>query len=125
MFRAGSAPTVTCAFVAAVVLASIALTACSAPVGGTLSQPSSSSSANSQSSGWQEYANTDGDSSVRAYEDGADYIRVRFSDGSVYLYTYASAGQANIERMKQLARAGTGLNSFIMSNVRKKYESKQ
>ncbi|MDO9557186.1 MAG: hypothetical protein Q7J82_06355 [Coriobacteriia bacterium] len=62
---------------------------------------------------------------MREYEVGPDYIRVRFSDGSVYLYTYASAGESNIERMKQLARSGDGLNSFIMSNVRKKYESKQ
>jgi hypothetical protein len=78
-----------------------------------------------QPSGWQQYADADSDSSVNAYETGPDYIRVLFSDGSVYLYTYASAGQSNIERMKELAAAGDGLTSFIMSNVRSKYESKQ
>lgn len=72
--------------------------------------------------GWQEYADPDGDSSVDAYEIGEDYIRVRFSDGSVYLYTYASAGAPHIERMKELARSGDGLNSYIMNNVKYDYE---
>jgi len=50
------------------------------------------------------YRNLDADSSVVAYEIGADFIRVRFSDGSIYLYTHASAGSRNIEHMKQLAQ---------------------
>jgi curli biogenesis system outer membrane secretion channel CsgG len=76
-------------------------------------------------SGWQAYADPDGDSSVAAYEIGDDYVRVRFSDGSVYLYTYASAGASHVERMKELARSGDGLNSYIMNNVKYDYESKQ
>lgn len=73
----------------------------------------------------QQYANRGGNSGIQAYELGADYIRVRFSDGSVYLYTNASAGSQNIEIMKGLASSGQGLNSFIMKNVRKAYARKE
>lgn len=73
----------------------------------------------------ERYRNIDGDSGVTGYEIGSDYIRVEFSDGSVYLYTYSSAGSHNIEQMKKLAVAGNGLNSFINRNVRKSYERKE
>lgn len=70
------------------------------------------------------YANRGGDSNVVAYESEQDAIAVQFGDGSVYLYTYASAGWASIERMKSLAEAGEGLNSFIQRNVNRAYASK-
>ncbi len=73
----------------------------------------------------ERYKNVGGDSGVTGYEIGSDYIRVQFSDGSVYLYTYASAGSNNIEQMKTLAIAGEGLNAFINRNVRKSYERKE
>jgi hypothetical protein len=72
----------------------------------------------------ERYKNLGGNSSVIAYEIGNDSIKVQFSDGSVYLYTYQSAGLSNIEQMKVLALAGKGLNSFIMRNVRKAYAAK-
>lgn len=71
------------------------------------------------------YRNLRGNSGVRAYELGEDFIRVGFSDGAVYLYTYSSAGTANIEHMKELAKQGYGLNSFISRNVRKAYARKE
>ena len=71
------------------------------------------------------YANLGGDSGITNYEIGPDFIRVQFFDGSIYRYTYASAGSANIEYMKQLALQGHGLNSFIMRNVRKLYAAKE
>jgi len=40
----------------------------------------------------ERYKNIDGDSGVTGYEVGADFIRVQFSTGAVYLYTYESAG---------------------------------
>jgi hypothetical protein len=43
----------------------------------------------------ERYKNLGGDSGVVAYEIGADSIKVGFSDGSLYLYTYGSAGQYN------------------------------
>jgi hypothetical protein len=73
----------------------------------------------------ERYADVDGDSGVYAYECGPDYIRVKFSNGSIYLYTYQSAGSANIEQMKILARNGNGLNRFININVKKMYARKE
>ena len=72
----------------------------------------------------ERYRNRGGDSGIVTYEIGPDSITVKFSDRSVYLYTYQSAGRANIERMKRLAIAGEGLNSFINRCVRKDYASK-
>ncbi len=70
------------------------------------------------------YKNLGGDSGVVAYEIGDDSIKVQFSDGSLYLYNYQSAGSHNIEQMKGLAIAGRGLNSFISRVVKKGYASK-
>ena len=70
------------------------------------------------------YRNVAGNSGVDAYEIGADYITIRFSDGAIYRYTYTSAGQENVERMKGLAQAGLGLNTFISTTVSKLYERK-
>ena len=70
----------------------------------------------------QRYANFGGHSSIYGYEIEPTRIRVMFSDGTVYSYSYASAGINNVERMKQLAMSGQGLNSFIMRNVRNSYE---
>ncbi|MBI5842213.1 MAG: hypothetical protein HZB19_19170 [Chloroflexi bacterium] len=71
------------------------------------------------------YRNSGGDSNVRAFEIGGDSITVQFGDGSIYVYTYQSAGRDNIERMKALAIAGRGLNSFIMRYVKMAYASKR
>lgn len=72
----------------------------------------------------ERYTNIGGDSSVRAFECATDSIIVEFSDGSAYLYTHASCGQNHCEQMKRLARAGDGLNSYIMRNVRRGYARK-
>ena len=72
----------------------------------------------------ERYRNRGGDSGIVAYEKGPDSITVKFSDGSVYLYTNQSAGSANIEHMKRLAITGEGLNSFINRWVKKGYARK-
>ena len=59
------------------------------------------------------------------FEIGNDYIRVQFNDNSVYLYTNSSAGPHNINKMKQLAQSGEGLNAFINTTVRKSYARKE
>ena len=71
------------------------------------------------------YRNIAGNSGVRAYEIGPDYITIEFSDGASYRYTYASAGEENVERMKGLAQAGQGLNTFISTSVSQLYERKE
>ena len=72
----------------------------------------------------ERYANNGGDSNVAAYEIELSSIKVQFRDGGIYVYTNQSAGSVNIEQMKQLARAGKGLNSFIGRVVRNGYASK-
>ena len=69
----------------------------------------------------ERYLNIDGDSGVSGYEIGVDFIRVQFSTGAIYLYTYASAGQDKIEQMKVLAQTGNGLNAFINTHARRSY----
>lgn len=72
----------------------------------------------------ERYWNASGRSGVVAYEIAPDSIKVEFSDGGVYLYSYASAGRRNIERMKILAATGRGLSTFIVRHVREAYEAK-
>ena len=69
----------------------------------------------------ERYKNIDGESGVLEYENGTDYIRVRFFTGKIYRYTYESAGSHNIEHMKVLAQSGEGLNAYINTHVRKMY----
>ena len=59
------------------------------------------------------YGNRHGNSGIAAYETGARFIRIRFTSGSVYLYTYNSAGEDDIEEMKALAKEDEGLTRFI------------
>lgn len=73
----------------------------------------------------ERYKNLGGGSSIIGYESGQDFIRVQFSDNSIYLYTYASTGSHYIEKMKHLASDGQGLNSFIGTTVRKKFARKE
>jgi len=70
------------------------------------------------------YRNLGVRSGVVAYDEGPDWIRVRFSDGSVYLYTYASAGRLQVEEMKRPARQGEGLNAYINRFVKGLYACK-
>lgn len=72
----------------------------------------------------ERYKNLGGDSGVSAYEIGDDSITVQFNDGAVYLYTNRKPGSAKLEKMKLLAVAGEGLNSYINTDVKSDYESK-
>lgn len=73
----------------------------------------------------ERYKNLSGDSGVAAFETGADFIRVRFTDGAVYRYDRRSTGARNVEQMKRLARIGQGLATFINKNVRHAYAMKE
>lgn len=72
----------------------------------------------------QRYSNLSGRSGVSAYKTGGDYIDIQFVDGSVYRYTYSSAGINEVEKMKTLAASGKGLTSFINKYVRENYAMK-
>jgi hypothetical protein len=101
------------------------VSATSSTASSTTNAPTTEKSQESQSPRWEDYADIDGDSGIDAYQIGPDYIRVRFDTGSVYVYTYTSAGRSDIEAMKALARSGDGLLSYIMRNAKYDYESKQ
>ena len=73
----------------------------------------------------EHYKNLSGGSGIVAYESGPDFIRVQFASGSIYLYTYESAGSENIELMKELASMGEGLNSSINIAVRSNYARRE
>ncbi len=70
----------------------------------------------------EKYRNSSG-SGVYNYEIGNDYISVKFSGTSrVYTYSYRKAGSHHVEKMKSLARSGSGLNSYINNFVKYKYD---
>ena len=71
----------------------------------------------------ERYLNAGGDSGISAYELGSEYVSVKFSNtGKVYTYSYSRAGKWHVDQMKILAKAGSGLNSYIMRNVQKLYD---
>jgi hypothetical protein len=69
------------------------------------------------------YANRGGNSNVQSYEIGNDFIAVKFKGTSkIYVYSYSSAGSYNVDRAKQLAENGSGLNSHNNSNMKNDFE---
>lgn len=72
----------------------------------------------------QPYANRGGNSGVQSFQLASTSITVGFKDGSQYLYDHSATGQNNVERMKQLATSGQGLNEFINRQVRTMYARK-
>lgn len=71
------------------------------------------------------YKNLGRDSTIIAYKNGDDYIKVQFRKGYWKLYTYTnmSAGSSVIQHMQSLAERGQGLNSYIIKN-KPQYASK-
>lgn len=72
----------------------------------------------------QRYRRLSGESGVLAYQPAPRAIRVRFVDGREYTYSHDSAGEAHVEEMKRLARAGRGLSGYISKFVKNRYASK-
>lgn len=70
----------------------------------------------------ESYRNSGGDSGVSEYEIGSDYIKIKFSGTArIYTYSYRSAGSNHVEKMKNLARSGSGLNGYVNTYVKFKY----
>jgi len=68
-----------------------------------------------------------GGSGVARYEDGPDFIKVQFRHGrgDIYVYDYEVPGIADVERMKALAAAGSGLSTYISQHVGNRYRRKE
>jgi hypothetical protein len=65
------------------------------------------------------YENRSRTSPIVAYELSENSITIKFMDGSVYLYTYDNAGNANVEQMKKYSGIGHGLNGFLSRFLKK------
>lgn len=71
----------------------------------------------------EKYLNKNGDSGVSHFEIHADKIIVKFNGTlRTYTYSYHKAGILHVNKMKSLARNGSGLNSYINLHVRKLYD---
>jgi hypothetical protein len=71
----------------------------------------------------ERYRNSGRDSGVDSFEIGDDYIEVKFTGTfKKYRYSYMRAGRHHVDQMKVLARRGSGLNSYINSNVKFKFD---
>jgi hypothetical protein len=70
------------------------------------------------------YQNLQGQSGVVSYALANDAILVEFKKGATYLYTATILGREKFEKMKLLAEAGKGLNTFISQNVRDVFNRK-
>jgi hypothetical protein len=72
----------------------------------------------------ERYKSLDGNSGVVSYDIGPDFIKVRFRHGPTYVYNSARPGAEHVERMKELARAGSGLSTYISQHVQSLYAFK-
>lgn len=72
------------------------------------------------------YKNLNGGSGIESYEIADDSITVRFSSGRIrnYLYTDQIPGAAVVAKMKDLAVQGYGLNSYISTTVKSRFDRK-
>lgn len=70
------------------------------------------------------YRNRGGNSGVKAYEIGQNFIKIQFATGETYLYDYANPGKEHVEKMKILAQAGKGLSTYIGRHVKENFAGK-
>lgn len=71
----------------------------------------------------ERYSNRSGNSPVTHFQIEDDRITVWFSGtAKSYTYSYRKAGQMHVERMKVLAKSGSGLSAYITKNVKYLYD---
>lgn len=63
------------------------------------------------------YKSSNVESQVKAYQIYKDAIKIKFTDGSIYLYTYEKSGHRAVETMKVLANDQHGLGTYITENT--------
>ena len=62
---------------------------------------------------------------IATYEIGNDFIKIQFKSGRIYKYSYRSATEKHVEKMKLLAQNGKGLDDYIFENINKKSNRQQ
>lgn len=71
----------------------------------------------------QVYGNIDDYSSITHYSIGIDYIQIWYEGISKpKKYSFASASESNVLKMIELAKAGKGLNRYVISKAKGKFE---
>lgn len=73
---------------------------------------------------FRRYGNRGNRSGIESFALLARGIAVRFSDGSVLLYDRDCPGAQHVEKMKELARLGSGLGTYIARHVGRRYASR-
>jgi hypothetical protein len=68
------------------------------------------------------YSNRRGNSPITHFQIENERISVWFRGGKKYSYSYRKAGQTHVEKMKILARTGSGLSAYITQNVKLAYD---
>jgi hypothetical protein len=63
-------------------------------------------------------------SGVIAYGVGDDFIIIEFRDGRKYVYDFEKPGADHVNAMKDLAREGKDLTTYINQHVRENYKRK-
>lgn len=70
------------------------------------------------------YGRGDHTSGVIAYDYGADYICLRFSEGYDYTYTWDSCSRVHVQNMKALANQGKGLMAYLNRHASERFATK-
>ncbi len=71
----------------------------------------------------QKYLDINKDSGISFFQNEQDRIIVWFKGNpKPYIYTYLTASPFHVEKMKQLALSGDGLNAYIKRHVNDRYE---
>ena len=69
------------------------------------------------------YKNLGRDSNVESYDIQFDLIKVKFKRTSrIYTYSNLNATKIHVDKLKEMASRGHGLNSYIYKYVRNKYD---
>ncbi len=72
----------------------------------------------------EKYANLSGKSTVATYKILKDSVTIGFTSHAKYIYSNQSAGSESVSKMKVLALAGQGLDTFIKTNLKDKFARK-
>ncbi len=70
------------------------------------------------------YRHQAGNTGISGFHVKPDSIAIQFKDGSIYLYDSRRPGKKHVEAMKELARAGKGLTTYVNQHVRERYAKK-
>ena len=72
----------------------------------------------------EHYLNKSGTSPVTKFKIEQEKITVWYNDDTSYSYSYARAGQPIVEKLKELARTGEGLATYISQQAKFLYDHK-